>query len=88
MSEQEEKDFEAFKKLWWSRNPQHELNADTDEDMFYKTAFMVCEDYANEKVKAKKKVWYRKLHNKLFLILEGKKTTEDYFNEIGEKLDQ
>lgn len=31
--------------LWYKRNPCHELNSNSGEDMFWKTAFMVLEDY-------------------------------------------
>lgn len=34
--------------LWYKRNPFHELNSDSGEDMFWKTAFMVFEDYVKE----------------------------------------
>ena len=34
--------------LWYKRNPCHELNSDSGEDMFWKTAFMVFEDYVRE----------------------------------------
>jgi len=32
-------------ELWYKRNPCHELNSNSGEDMFWKTAFMVFEDY-------------------------------------------
>ncbi len=35
-------------ELWYKRNPSHEANSDSGEDMFWKTAFMVFEDYLNE----------------------------------------
>jgi hypothetical protein len=35
-------------ELWYRRNPSHEINADSGEDMFWKTAFMVFEDYVRE----------------------------------------
>jgi len=35
-------------ELWYKRNPCHELNANSGEDMFWKTAFMVFEDYVRE----------------------------------------
>lgn len=34
--------------LWYKRNPCHELNSNSGEDMFWKTAFMVFEDYVRE----------------------------------------
>lgn len=34
--------------LWYKRNPCHELNSNSGEDMFWKTAFMVFEDYLRE----------------------------------------
>lgn len=41
-------DEELLTKLWYKRNPCHELNLDSGEDMFWKTAFMVFEDYVRE----------------------------------------
>ena len=38
-------DGELLKRLWMERNPQHETNCDTGEDMFWRTAFMVMTDY-------------------------------------------
>ena len=35
-------------ELWHKRNPCHELNSNSGEDMFWKTAFMVFEDYVRE----------------------------------------
>ena len=35
-------------ELWYKRNPCHELNSNSGEDMFWKTAFMVFEDYVRE----------------------------------------
>lgn len=34
--------------LWYKRNPSHEINSSSGEDMFWKTAFMVFEDYVRE----------------------------------------
>lgn len=34
--------------LWYKRNPCHELNSNSGEDIFWKTAFMVFEDYVRE----------------------------------------
>ena len=34
--------------LWYKRNPCHELNSNSCEDMFWRTAFMVFEDYVRE----------------------------------------
>ena len=34
--------------LWYKRNPCHELNSNSGEDMFWRTAFMVFEDYVRE----------------------------------------
>ena len=34
--------------LWHKRNPCHELNANSGEDMFWRTCFMVFEDYVRE----------------------------------------
>ncbi|WP_286846510.1 hypothetical protein [Proteiniphilum sp. UBA5463] len=34
--------------LWYSRNPSHEINTNTEEDMFWKTVFMVMKDYIRE----------------------------------------
>ena len=31
--------------LWYKRNPCNELNKNSGKDMFWKTAFMVFEDY-------------------------------------------
>ena len=38
-------DVELLKRLWVERNPQHEANSDTGEDMFWRTVFMVMADY-------------------------------------------
>ena len=35
-------------ELWYKRNPCHELNSNSGEDMFWRTAFMVFEDYVGE----------------------------------------
>ena len=37
-----------FKELWISRNPFHEINADTKEDMFWATAMTVAEEFCSE----------------------------------------
>ena len=34
--------------LWYKRNPSHEINSNSGEDMFWKTAFIVFEDYVRE----------------------------------------
>jgi hypothetical protein len=34
--------------LWYKRNPCHEHNLNSGEDMFWRTAFMVFEDYVRE----------------------------------------
>lgn len=34
--------------LWYKRNPCHEINSNSGEDMFWKTTFMVFEDYVRE----------------------------------------
>jgi hypothetical protein len=39
-------EIERFKRLWESRNPEHETNLDTGEDMFWSTALMVCKEFA------------------------------------------
>lgn len=36
---------DLFKSLWNKRNPQHETNYDDGKNMFWRTAFMVFEDY-------------------------------------------
>ena len=41
-------DEKLLKELWYKRNPCHELNSSSGEDMFWKTAFMVFEDYVKE----------------------------------------
>lgn len=40
-----DKELERFKKLWYARNPAHEINADSGEDMFWKTAMMVAQEF-------------------------------------------
>ena len=35
-------------ELWYKRNPCHEHNSNSGEDMFWRTAFMVFEDYVRE----------------------------------------
>lgn len=36
---------ELLIKMWNNRNPQHEINSDSGEDMFFDTVKMVFEDY-------------------------------------------
>jgi hypothetical protein len=36
------------KEIWYSRNPQHEINSDTGEDMFMGTAMICMEEYAKQ----------------------------------------
>lgn len=43
MSEQK---VELLKKLWYERNPSHEANLDTGEDMFWQTVLCVYDDYS------------------------------------------
>jgi hypothetical protein len=38
-------DGELLKRLWTERNPEHETNADTGENMFYRTVYSVLADY-------------------------------------------
>lgn len=45
------KQIEKFKELWYSRNPTHDENMATGEDMFWETALMVCEEYAKQAYK-------------------------------------
>lgn len=40
------KELELFKRLWYNRNPVHENNADSGEDMFWGTAELVAREYA------------------------------------------
>lgn len=35
-----------FKELWYKRNPVHETNADSGEDMFWQTAILVAKEFA------------------------------------------
>ena len=42
------KRIEEFKVAWYKRNPVHEYNADTGENMFWGTAMMVMEDFFNQ----------------------------------------
>src|SRR6478609_5963577 len=41
-------DIKRFKNLWYARNPVHENNADTGEDMFWATAELVAREYVLE----------------------------------------
>jgi hypothetical protein len=38
-------DFNFLKKIWFERNPVHETNADSGEDMFWQTLSAVIDDY-------------------------------------------
>lgn len=42
-------DEELFKELWYKRNPCHDINTNTQKDMFYETAFCVFIDFINYK---------------------------------------
>jgi len=39
---------ELFQEMWRKRNPCHEINANTEEDMFWETAEMVAREYVEE----------------------------------------
>lgn len=45
---EEEQSFKSAEEIWYSRNPQHETNLDTGEDMFFRTAMMCMEEYAKQ----------------------------------------
>ncbi|KKK78219.1 hypothetical protein LCGC14_2845760 [marine sediment metagenome] len=46
-------DLKKFKKNWFLRNPVHDNNADTGEDMFWGTAELLAREYTNiEKLEA------------------------------------
>lgn len=47
MKTKEEK-IDLFKKLWYERNPVHEMNLDNGRNMFWETAMMVAEDFASQ----------------------------------------
>ena len=38
-------DIKLFKEMWLNRNPAHETNYDTGEDMFWATAELVAREY-------------------------------------------
>jgi hypothetical protein len=38
----------TFEEIWWSRNPQHEINMSTGKDMFMGTAIMCGNEYAKQ----------------------------------------
>ena len=38
-------DLNLLEKLWYGRNPCHEANADSGEDMFWETVACVIDDY-------------------------------------------
>ena len=43
------KDIELFRKIWESRNPSRgDFNADTGEDMFWRTAELVAREYVEQ----------------------------------------
>lgn len=58
MSEQK---VELLKKLWHERNPYHEANLDTEEDMFWQTVLCVFYDFVSSQLSApntgKRGVW-------------------------------
>jgi len=41
-------DENIFIETWYHRNPVHEINTNTGKDMFWRSAFMVMEDYINK----------------------------------------
>lgn len=41
-------DIELFKHLWYARNPIHETNLDSGEDMFWSTAELVAREYVSD----------------------------------------
>jgi len=40
-------DVEKLKELWYARNPAHEVETGTGEDMFWKTVLMIIKEYNN-----------------------------------------
>ncbi|NQY43875.1 MAG: hypothetical protein HRT87_11095 [Legionellales bacterium] len=42
------KEAKAIERIWNTRNPQHDINTDTGDDMFWGTVLMVFKDFANE----------------------------------------
>lgn len=41
-------EIEKLKRIWNERNPQHETNSDTNEDMFWQTVLMVFKDFSQQ----------------------------------------
>jgi hypothetical protein len=65
---------ELLEKIWWSRNPQHEVNADTGKDMFFDTVKMVIDDY-NAALKISSKP-----------MLADSSRQDDAWNDLGNTL--
>lgn len=59
----------TFKEIWESRNPQHEINSNTGEDMFWKTAELVAKEYRNQSHPALTEDQIRELQNVIYKIL-------------------
>jgi hypothetical protein len=51
---------EILKKIWNSRNPVHEANADTGKDMFWETLLTVIDEFNKE-------VRWEGLHRKYYI---------------------
>ncbi len=84
---------ELLKRKWYERNPQHGINTNSREDMFWETVAMVFEDcYAElKKISADEKIYRKYLHSIHFgtsKAIEEEITSWKYLGQLAKKAAQ
>lgn len=85
----------SFKEIWESRNPVHESNLDTGEDMFWGTAQKVAEEFCNQSpsiagMKGEGELWWKQEYdaavNEIGQLQEQLKEAEAEIRSLQQEL--
>ena len=79
------KEAKAIERIWNTRNPQHDINTDTGDDMFWGTVHMVFKDFANEQTQPLKDE-IKELNKVILNHLEIESSNGRTFKSMSSKL--
>ena len=79
------KEAKAIERIWNTRNPQHDINTDTGDDMFWGTVLMVFKDFANEQTQPLKDE-IKELNKVILNHLEIESSNGRTFKSMSSKL--
>ena len=79
------KEAKAIERIWNTTNPQHDINTDTGDDMFWGTVLMVFKDFANEQTQPLKDE-IKELNKVILNHLEIESSNGRTFKSMSSKL--